>query len=217
MENGEPMKFLPICLCVLMGCIANTAEVVDVETDTNEIVIVVPDTKPVVPEPPKPDAGSPPALELIEVLVYVGGHCPACVTMFRDLGAKDYSKPVEFGRFRFTPVTKTPGWVNAFPTIHFPSATSETGWRSREGWDGLDFFEDLFDRKQQAVQPGYQQQYSSRSIWTYPGRIEGHLKSTHGFSDSELRGLSRQQMEQLHSNEHERGNPRAAYCPPGRT
>lgn len=39
--------------------------------------------------------------------------------------------------------------------------------------------------------------------WSYPGEIAAHLKATHGYTDADLLGMSRGQMEYLHDNAHE--------------
>jgi len=217
------MRYLLICL-LLVGCVQASADVPEPE---DQVVIVIPD--PPKPEPkPEPDGAAPeeppppPAVDYEDVYVYVSGQCPVCVRMFTDLGVSgDYSKPVIYEGFRFIPVTETPAFVGAFPTIHFKSPTSNTGWRRLVGWESFSKFKQKYD-KAQAVQTvekvpaepkasSYQLQFGSRSMWTYPGSIQNHLRTTHGFTAGELRGLSRRQMEQLHSNEHERGNPRRSY------
>jgi hypothetical protein len=52
-----------------------------------------------------------------------------------------------------------------------------------------------------ATQPasGY---YSGTSQWTYPGRIDNHLMSAHGVSQSQLSGMNKQEQERLHDSLH---------------
>lgn len=214
------MRYLLICL-LLVGCVKASA---DVPEPTDEVVIVIPDPPKPEPKPDEDESGTPappqvPAVDYTDVLVYVGPGCTVCRTMFTDLGANgDYSKPAVLGGFRFVPCEDKS--INEFPTLYFKSSTSETGWRRLVGWESFAKFKQKYD-KAQAVQTvekvpekpktGYQMQFGSRSMWTYPGSIENHLKKSHGFSAAELRGLSRVELEQLHSNEHERGNPRRSY------
>jgi hypothetical protein len=68
------------------------------------------------------------------------------------------------------------------------------------------------------LQTGY---YDGTSGWTYPGDIAGHLLGgSHGVSQSELVGLSKDQMESLHDSLHDAGGQAvrlqsSSSCPGG--
>ena len=53
--------------------------------------------------------------------------------------------------------------------------------------------------------------YNGTSQWTYPGRIDSHLMSTHGVSQSQLSGMSKQQQERLHDSLHNGAVSRPVY------
>jgi hypothetical protein len=67
-----------------------------------------------------------------------------------------------------------------------------------------------------ATQPasGY---YSGTSQWTYPGRIDSHLMGTHGVSQSQLAGMSKQQQERLHDSLHNGAVSQPVYRQPVRS
>ena len=66
-----------------------------------------------------------------------------------------------------------------------------------------------------SVQPGFSTgYYSGGSQWTYPGRIDNHLTSSHGVSRSQLSGMSKQEQERLHDSLHNGTPNRPVYRQP---
>ena len=104
-----------------------------------------------------------------------------------------------------------PDWANVFPTIHFEVSSRQ--WKKYEGWQTPEHFVDFYARynppPRSANQPSPFQQYAASydgPKWSYPGEIDTHLtdpESLHRFSKFELRGLSKQDMENLHAAHHE--------------
>jgi hypothetical protein len=50
--------------------------------------------------------------------------------------------------------------------------------------------------------------YDGASRWTYPGRIDSHLASSHGVSSSEIAGKSKAELEAMHDALHNRASTR---------
>ncbi|MCG8583301.1 MAG: hypothetical protein MI757_01145, partial [Pirellulales bacterium] len=104
-----------------------------------------------------------------------------------------------------------PDWVSVYPTIHFEVSSRQ--WKKYEGWQSPSHFVDFYAQynppPRSANQASPFQQYAATydgPPWTYPGEIADHLRdpnSPHRFSEFELRGLSQQEMENLHAAHHE--------------
>jgi hypothetical protein len=106
---------------------------------------------------------------------------------------------------------RPPAWVHAFPTIHFE--VSSRRWKKYEGWQTPEHFVDFYERynppPRSACEPSPFKPYAANydgPPWTYPGEIDHHLldpNSLHRFSNFELRGLSNEELVNLHSAHHE--------------
>lgn len=104
-----------------------------------------------------------------------------------------------------------PDWVRKFPTIHFE--VSSRRWKKYDQWESAAAFSKYYDEfnppPKSAEEPSPFKSYAasfSGDEWTYPGKIREHLLDPgqrHRFSEFELRGLTKQEMENLHSAHHE--------------
>lgn len=104
-----------------------------------------------------------------------------------------------------------PDWARVFPTIHFE--VSSRRWKKYDGWETAEAFVEYYEQfnppPKTADQESPFKQYAAGydgPEWTYPGTIKGHLldpNSLHRFSEYELRGLSKREMENLHAAHHE--------------
>jgi hypothetical protein len=104
-----------------------------------------------------------------------------------------------------------PEWVKVFPTIHFE--VSSRRWKKYESWQDAAAFTHYYEqfnpppKTSEDISP--YKQYAANfqgEAWTYPGEIADHLldpQSMHRFSEYELRGLTKGEMENLHSAHHE--------------
>lgn len=141
------------------------------------------------------------------VVGYVTANCDHCRRAEREYGdAKRRGVALPFVMvFRDT----SPSWVRTWPTIHYPSRQSATGWGKTEGWPGLDEFVRIFQSANQLQQA--RELMSTRdlirsmprnySTWTHPADLTRHIRE-HGFTGS-LDGLSYHELELLHDGLHE--------------
>lgn len=104
-----------------------------------------------------------------------------------------------------------PDWVKKFPTIHFE--VSSRRWKKYETWENAEKFIKYYEGfnpppktdDDESPFKSYAANYNGDE-WTYPGKIRSHLldpTQPHHFSKYELRGLTKQEMENLHSAHHE--------------
>ena len=104
-----------------------------------------------------------------------------------------------------------PDWATVFPTIHFE--VSSRRWKKYEGWQTPEHFNDFYGRYNPPPRSANElspfKQYAKNfdgPEWSFPGELDEHLldpDSLHRFSKFELRGLSEQEMKNLHSAHHE--------------
>jgi hypothetical protein len=104
-----------------------------------------------------------------------------------------------------------PEWVKVFPTIHFE--VSSRRWKKYAGWrepaEFIKYYEQFNPPPRTSDDASPFKQYAAQyqgEVWTYPGEIADHLldpASMHQFSEFELNGLTKQEMEKLHSAHHE--------------
>lgn len=105
-----------------------------------------------------------------------------------------------------------PDWVEIFPTIHFE--VSSRRWKAYKGWPDASHFVKFYEQfnpppkspRQVSPYKQYAADYDGPE-WTYSGKIRHHLldpDSPHQFSKYELQGLTKQEMEKLHSAHHEK-------------
>jgi hypothetical protein len=104
-----------------------------------------------------------------------------------------------------------PDWVKKFPTIHFE--VSSRRWKKYESWESAEKFIEYYNKfnppPKSAGDESPFKSYAARykgDEWTYPGKIREHLldpAQPHHFSEYELRGLTKQELENLHSAHHE--------------
>jgi hypothetical protein len=104
-----------------------------------------------------------------------------------------------------------PDWVKKFPTIHFE--VSSRRWKKYDQWESAEAFIKYYSQfNPPPKSAGDESPFKSYAAtytgdeWTYPGKIREHLldpAQPHHFSEYELRGLSKQEMENLHSAHHE--------------
>jgi hypothetical protein len=104
-----------------------------------------------------------------------------------------------------------PDWVKKFPTVHFE--VSSRRWKKYESWESAEKFLQYYQQfNPPPKSAGDESPFKSYAAgykgdeWTYPGKIRDHLldpEQPHQFSEYELRGLSKQEMENLHSAHHE--------------
>jgi hypothetical protein len=104
-----------------------------------------------------------------------------------------------------------PDWVKKFPTVHFE--VSSRRWKKYESWESAEKFIQYYGQfNPPPKSAGDESPFKSYAAgykgdeWTYPGKIRDHLldpEQPHQFSEYELRGLSKQEMENLHSAHHE--------------
>lgn len=86
----------------------------------------------------------------------------------------------------------------------------KTQWIDMDAKQIADFYEHGTEFK---AAEKYELSFSHRgSYWSHPGDIRQHLLSgNHGFTAEELEGLSNDQLEALHSHEHENGRQRLRW------
>ena len=105
-----------------------------------------------------------------------------------------------------------PDWVNEFPTIQFE--VSDRQWQTHKGWESMETFLVHYrefnppPKSADEVSP-YKKfaAYYDGKHWSYPGDIDHHLlnpKAPHRFSQFELFGLTKEEMENLHSSHHQK-------------
>jgi hypothetical protein len=114
-----------------------------------------------------------------------------------------------------------PDWVKRYPTIHFE--VSSRRWKKYDQWENADKFIKYYDEfnpppksaGDESPFKSYAASYTGDE-WTYPGKIRDHLldpAQPHRFSEYELRGMTKQEMENLHSAHHEE-RIAPGRCPP---
>lgn len=105
-----------------------------------------------------------------------------------------------------------PDWVNEFPTIQFE--VSDRQWQTHQGWESMETFLVHYrefnppPKSADEVSPykNFAAHYDGKH-WNYPGKIDHHLlnpKAPHRFSQFELFGLTKEEMENLHSAHHQK-------------
>ena len=104
-----------------------------------------------------------------------------------------------------------PDWVKRYPTIHFE--VSSRRWKKYDKWESAETFIKYYEQfNPPPKSAGDESPFKSYAAtytgdeWTYPGKIKAHLldpTQPHHFSEYELRGLTKQEMENLHSAHHE--------------
>lgn len=181
-------------LCCLLSAVGAAEYSVTVEPSAYVVTV----------ETAKPPAKAKPVVNL-----YSATWCGPCQAAKAELKAAAKDLPFTV---RIVDVSNggQPGYVTSLPWVSWPKAEGEVWQRSYPGvkelveqWQATQSKQSHTSGIGTAIGTPKQAGSLATHQWTYPGSIKSHLTQQHRISETELSGLSRQQMEAIHSALHE--------------